>query len=146
MSCWVCWNVLFSPSSAGKNPSVVFFIQTWLFYKLIQTCGDVRELLLQSLHRVLNSWKKSWKLICPAVFQTWTNSGKWRKILDTGGKSWVFFQSYKKYFIREINVSFWSNLIQSCLYVCSTSWERLSPCIFPVITDLITLSLEKKIR
>ena len=33
----------------------------------------------------------------------------------------VFFQSYEKCFISEINVSFWSNLIQSCLYVCSTS-------------------------
>ena len=58
------------------------------------------------------------------------------------------FESYNKCFTSEFFFSCWSNLIQSCLYVCSALWKKLCSFIFYrslLITYLIPLSLETEI-
>ena len=62
------------------------------------------------------------------------------KFWKNGKKSQGFF--FQRY---NLQVNFFSNLIQSWQYVCSASWKKLCSCFFRVYIDhlLITLSLEK---
>ena len=66
--------------------------------------------------------------ICPQIFQTWKKSGKQRLSLEK-----IVKRVFLKVTISALRVKFfscWSNLIQSCLYVCSASWKKLCSFIF----------------
>ena len=112
-----------------KQLNCCIAVLLWLF---MQYTGFV-----QSLEFLRKSWNlPSSFLDVKKVWKMEIKCGKMVKSLE-----FFFRQSYKKCFISEV-FSFWSNLIRSQPYVCSSSWKKLCSCILKVSIDHLFQNLE----
>ena len=99
----------------------------------------------QGSYRVLNFWKSHG--VCPAIFQTWKKSGKWRKSLEKWSMMVLSFFFKATTSALEVNLFRFVQIlfIQITTYVCSVQWKNRCSCILEVSVDYLPWAWKKKL-